>query len=70
MPRPKTRRVETSSAPSTPLQQPLLPLIALCDEPAKGQVLHRAIDKLSRLDTDQIQIVEIVIAAIARGERR
>ena len=69
-PQPKTRRAETSSAPSMRSPQPRLPLIALCDEPTKSQVLRRAIDTLSRLDTDQIQIVEIVIAAIARGERK
>lgn len=58
----------TSSGRSTPSPAPRLPLIALCDEPLRSRVLRRAIERLEQLDTDQIQIAEIVIAAIARGQ--
>lgn len=65
---PKKHSAETSSARSTRSQGPRLPLIELCEGPTRSQVLLRAIDRLHRLDTEQIQIAEIVIAAIARGQ--
>jgi hypothetical protein len=34
----------------------------------KSQVLRRAVARLEQLDVEQIQIAEIVIAAIARGQ--
>lgn len=57
-----TRGAETFSKPS-------LPLLELCDGPTRATVLQRAIDQLHTLDAEQIQVVEIVIAAICRRTR-
>jgi hypothetical protein len=46
-----------------------LPLLELCEGPTRSQVLHRAIETLQRLDSEQIQIVQMLMATIARGAR-
>ncbi len=66
-PRPTTRSKATSSVRSTPSLERKLPLIALCEEPMRSRVLRRAVARLEALDTEQIQIAEIVIAALCRG---
>lgn len=55
---PKTRGVATSS-------RLLPPLIARCEE---ERIRERLARRLRQLDVEQIQIVEIVTIAIARGQ--
>lgn len=59
--RPKTQSRATSLRPS-------LPLIELCDGPTRSQVLLRTIDQLQRFDIEQLQVTELIIGAIARGQ--
>jgi hypothetical protein len=42
----------------------MLPLIALCDD----KIPKSLISRLHRLDAEQLQIVEMIVAAIARGQ--
>ena len=58
----RTSRQKTrSKATST---KPLPPLIALCED---RELPPRLIARLKRLDAEQLQIIEIVAAAIERG---
>ena len=45
--------------------KPLPPLLALCEDDVPPRLLAR----LRTLDREQMQIVEVVVAAIARGAR-
>lgn len=58
----KIHGAEMSSRPS-------LPLIELCDAPTRTTVLQRVIARLHDLDVEQMQVVEIVIAAMGRSKR-
>lgn len=61
---PKSQRKKRGEATSS---RPSLPLLELCEGPTRSQVLLRCVDRLHRLDAEQIQVVEIIIAAIGRG---
>ena len=60
----KIHGAETSSAHRTRSPKPPLPLIALCDERPLPESLLR---RLRRLDAEQLQIIELIADAIARG---
>lgn len=55
--RPRIHGAATSS-------KPLPPLIALCEE----KIPERLLERLRHLDGEQLQIVEVVVMAIARGQ--
>lgn len=57
----KSQQRTPSKATST---KPLPPLLALCEE---KPLPPRLLGKLRALDPEQLQIVEIVVTAIARG---